>query len=202
MARPVRLLTLLTALLLAAPSVALAQAPSLAQAPARKGGSWLYGISFGAGRRSTSGTFDPSKLPATASQPPSRMSVGALDLEGGITLSRAFAVVGTFERRPTFGSPPGGWGTAGGHAALRAWLVPRVWVEGGVGPMELAYRADNPQLPTTRWWTAGYEAGGGYEIFQGPTMTLHVFARYTIATFEGLRVQTLTVQFGLLGRLH
>jgi len=196
MARPVRLLTILMALLLAAPATA------LAQAPARKGGSFLYGISFGAGRRSTSGTFDPSQLPVAAKQPPSPITVGALDLEGGITLARAFAVVGTFERRPTFGIPPGGWGTAGGHAALRAWIVPRVWVEGGVGPMELAYRADNPQLPTSRWWTAGYEAGGGYEIFQGETVTLHVFARYTTAMFEGLRVHTLTVQFGLLGRAH
>jgi hypothetical protein len=196
MVRSIRLLTVLLALILAAPSIA------LAQTPARKGGSWLYGISFGAGRRTNSGTFDPSQLPPTASQPPTPITVGALDLEGGITLSRAFAVVGAFERRFTFGSAPGGWGTAGGHAALRAWIVPRIWVEGGVGPMELAYRADNPQLPTTRWWTAGYEAGGGYEIFQGESVTLHVFARYTTGMFEGLRVQTLTVQFGLLGRTH
>jgi len=196
MTSPIRLLTLLAALTAAVP------ASALAQNPPRKGGSFLYGISFGGGQRTTKGTFDPSHLPATASQPPSKITVGALDLEGGITLSRVFAVVGTFERRPTFGSPPGGWGTAGGHAALRAWIVPRVWVEGGVGPMELAYRSDNPQIATSRWWTAGYEAGGGYEIFQGPTVTLHVFARYTTAMFEGLRVQTLTVQFGFLGRAH
>jgi hypothetical protein len=177
-------------------------ADARAQTPERKGGSFLYGVSFGAGRRTTSGEFDPAQLPATAKQPPSPISVGALDIESGITINSRLAVVGFWEGRTTFGGPSGGWGIAGGHAAVRAWIVPRVWVEGGVGPMELAYRAENPQTPTTRWWTAGYEAGGGYEVFQGASVTLQVFARYTTATIEGLRVQTLTVQFGLMGRTH
>ena len=185
---------MLAALLVAVPAAARAQAPE------RKGGSFLYGIALGAGRRTTSGEIAPSQLPPSAAQPPAAISVGALDIEGGVTLNSRLAVVGFFEGRTTFGGPSGGWGSAGGHAALRAWIVPRLWVEGGVGPMHLAYRADNPQTPTTQWWTAGYEAGGGYEIFQGPSVTLQIFARFTTATFEGLRVQTLTVEFGLMGR--
>lgn len=186
-------------LMLAAAFLGAVPASAFAQTVPRQGGSWLYGISFGAGRRTTDAALRPSQLPVAAPAPAASLNVGALDIEGGITLNGRLAVVGLFERRATFGRSDD-WGTSGGHAALRGWIVPRVWVEGGVGPMELAYRPNNSHAPTTRWWTAGYEAGGGYEIFQGPTVTLQVFARYTTAVFEGLRINTLTVQFGLLGR--
>jgi|SRR5579862_9216983 len=160
---------------------------------------WLYGISFGAGRRTTDGTFAPSTSPSGPPQLPSPRNVGALDIEGGIKLTSRIAVVGLWELRASLGQSSSGWGINTGHAGVRAWVAPRVWIGGGVGPAELAYRS-TPASVTTRWWTTGVEASGGYDIFRGPTVTLNVLGRYTMFTIEGLRVNTFTIEMGLLGR--
>lgn len=87
------------------------------------------------------------------------------------------------------------------HAALRGWVTRHVWIEGGGGLAELAYRPlANPTSPTDYWWAPGFEAAGGYEIFRGPTVTLHLFVRYAEARFETVRQQSVSVQVGLLGR--
>jgi hypothetical protein len=85
---------------------------------------------------------------------------------------------------------------------IRAWLTPRVWIEGGGGVTELAFRAGSTSsnAPTTRWWQPGVEAGAGYDIFQGPTVSMEIFVRYHQASFDAVRQQSVSVQIGLLGR--
>ncbi len=164
----------------------------------RGAGTWYFGISTGAGHRSISGTFAPTQLPPGAGQPPAR-ATGELDLEGGIGLGRRIAALALYERSAAF-SDSQGWGTFAFHGVVRAWVVPRIWIEAGAGTAELAFRQPSTSPPViTHWWSPGFEAGGGYEIFQGPHVVIHAFVRYSQATFDGLRVHSVSVQVGLLG---
>lgn len=161
---------------------------------------WYYGVSAGLGQRATRGAFLPSDEPTGAGQPPSPRWTAALDLEGGVGLTSRLVVVGMFEGGVTLNASQG-WGSLATHAALRGWVTRRVWIEAGGGLAELAFRPlANPTSTTYYWWAPGIEAAGGYEIFHGPTVTLHVLVRYTEAQFETVRQQTLTFQIGLLGR--
>jgi hypothetical protein len=183
---------------LALPSIAVAQtAPP--PPPPRGAGTWLFGISSGAGHRSVSGTFSAAQLPPGAGQPPAR-ATGELDLEGGIGLGHRIAAIALYERSAAF-SDSQGWGTFAIHGVVRAWVAPRIWVEAGAGTAELAFKQPSTNPPViTHWWSPGFEAGGGYEIFQGPHVSIHAFARYSQATFNGVRQQSVSVQVGLLGR--
>lgn len=182
-------------LAIAVPSVAAAQTPASAS-----GLSWVYGISAGLGRRTTTGTFLAAELPAGAAQPPSPRATGSLDLEGGIGFGRRVALLAIYEGGASL-SGANGWGTFAAHAALRGWIAPRVWAEGGAGVAELAFRnGSSSTSTTTRWWKPGVEAAAGYDLFQGPTVSMEIFVRYSVASFEGLRQQSVSVQFGLLGR--
>lgn len=193
MRRAIPRLIFAAALVLAVPGTAAAQ-----KSPRTH--SWLFGISFGGGQRTTSAPLKPAQLPADATQVPSPLTVGVIDIEGGITLRGRLAVLSLFERRVAMGHSPTGWGNTAGHAALRWWLARRAWVEGGVGFSELVYVSSGiPDVKTT-WWSPAYEASGGYEIFKRPTVALQVLARYTTATFEGRRLQTVSMEIGLLGR--
>lgn len=182
-------------LLVAMPSVAAAQTPSPGSGP-----SWVYGLSAGLGRRTTTGTFLTTELPAGAAQPPSPRATASLDLEGGLAFGRRVALVAIYEGGAAINDAHG-WGTFAAHAAIRGWLTPRVWIEGGAGVAELAFRAGSTSTsPTTRWWQPGVEAAAGYDLFHGPTISMDVFVRYSEAAFEGLRQQSVSVQIGLLGR--
>jgi hypothetical protein len=175
-------------------------AVAAAQTVPRATGTWFYGISTGLGARTIAGTFSSSEEPAGAGQPPSSRTMGSLDLEGGLGLAGRLAVFATYEGGASL-SDSHGWGTVAFHGSVRAWVTTRVWVEGGVGPAELAFRASStPGSSTVYWWTPGLEAAGGYEIFQGPTVTLHVFVRYTSARLDGVHMQSVSFQVGLLGR--
>jgi hypothetical protein len=189
-----RLTWVLWGLCLVIPSVARAQTTP------RGPGTWFYGISTGLGARTIGGTFSAADEPVGAGQPPSSRTMAALDLEGGLGLAGRLAVFATYEGGAAL-SDAHGWGTLAVHGSVRAWVTPRVWVEGGIGPAELAFRVPSPAATSTAyWWTPGLEAGAGYEIFQGPSVTLHVFARYTSARFDAVRVQSVFFQVGLVGR--
>jgi hypothetical protein len=183
---------------LAMPSVATAQASTPPPSP-RDTGTWLFGISTGAGHRAVTGTFLPAELPPGAGQPPPR-ATAELDLEGGIGLGRRIAALALYERSAAF-SDNQGWGTFAIHGVVRGWITPRIWLEAGAGTAELAFRqpATSPAV-ITHWWRPGFEAGGGYEIFQGPRVVIHVFARYSTATFNDVRLQCIFFQVGLLGK--
>ena len=183
----------------AMPSVVAAQTSA---APPRTGPSFIYGISAGLGSRMMSGTFLSTQLPLGAGQPPSSLATGSIDLVGGIGVGRRVALLAIYEGGASLGDSQG-WGTLAAHAAIRAWLASRVWVEGGGGIAELAFRpsaAVIPTRPTTRWWQPGVEAAAGYDLFRGPTVSMDLLVRYSEASFEGVRQQSVSVQFGLLGR--
>jgi hypothetical protein len=52
----------------------------------------------------------------------------------------------------------------------------------------------------TRYWAPGFAAGIGAEVLKGRRVSVTALTRYTRATFEGLTVNSLTFQVGLLGR--
>lgn len=181
--------------LLLLPSRAAAQAPT---SPSM--GLFLYGVSAGIGRRMTSGTFLPTEEPLGAGEPPSPRSTASIDLVGGLNLGPRVALVAMYEGGATLGDSHN-WGTFAAHAAIRAWLARRVWVEGGGGVAELAFRASStPNTATTRWWQPGVEAAAGYDIFEGPTVAIQALVRYSEASFDAVRLQSVSVQVGLLGR--
>lgn len=185
------------AFVLSVPAGAAAQIP----APASTSGpSWTYGVSAGLGRRMTTGTFLPAQLPIGATQPPSPRATASIDLVGGLSFGRRLAVLAMYEGGASLGDAHG-WGTLAADAVIRGWVTPRIWIEGGGGVTELAFRAGSTSTsPTSRWWQPGVEAGAGYDLFQGPTIAMEIFVRYHAASFEGVRQQSVSVQFGLLGR--
>jgi hypothetical protein len=190
--------------LVALGAVAALAVPVRAAAQSSDGlGTIFYGISAGLGERHVSGALPISALPATATQPPSR-AIGMIDLEGGVGLSKRVALIAVFDKGAALKNA-NNWGSLAGDAVIRAWVVEHAWVEGGLNVTELAFQPSIcPVSPApcsqAHQWHAGFEAGGGYELFHGPTVTLHVFARYSQATFDGLRQRTFTIQVGLLGR--
>jgi len=182
--------------LLLSPSVATAQ-PANQQA-----GMFLYGISAGGGERSTSGTLHDASLPASVGQPPSSQTVGVLDLSGGLVIARHIGALALFEQAGGADTATGNWGTLGIHGVVRAWVAPRVWLEGGVGTLMLGYR-----LPTgsgnygvTRLWAASPEISAGGAIFQGAHVVIGVIGRYAQGRFDDFTVRHFSVQVELLGR--
>jgi hypothetical protein len=180
----------------------LSPAVAVAQPPVQHKGMFLYGLSAGAGRRMTSGTFHSTSLPANAGQPPSDQTVGALDLSGGVTAASRLAVLALFEQAGGATTDTGRWGTLGFHGVVRAWVIPRVWVEGGFGTLDLAFRPPEQSGTTavTRFWAPSPEVAAGGSIFQGAHVTIGVLARYTTAMFDDLRVSHFSVQVELMGR--
>jgi hypothetical protein len=141
-----------------------------AQSPAADAVSVVYGISTGVGRRTVTGAFTSSEEPAGA--------------EGGAAFGDSH-----------------GWGSLAAHAVVRGWVTTHVWIEGGWGLAELAFRP--PSLPGTapsRWWAPGGEAAGGFDVFQGPSVSVNLFVRYSEARFDAVRQQTVSIQIGLFGR--
>jgi hypothetical protein len=180
-------------LLLLVPSDAAAQSPA--------GGTvtFVYGISTGVGRRTVMGAFTSSEEPAGAGQPPSPRTTGSLELNGGIRPAPRLAVMALYEGGAAFGDSHG-WGSLAALGVVRGWVTPRVWIEGGWGLAELAFRpSSSPGSATSRWWAPGGEVAGGFDVFQGPTVSLNLFVRYSEARFDAVRQQTVSVQIGLLG---
>lgn len=196
-ASPVRLWR---ALLLAGFGLLLMPADARAQT-AQERVTFLYGVSGGAGRRTTDGTFAPSALPPGAAPVESGRTISVLTLEAGAGVGRRFAAIGLYDQ--TFGgnSSAGHWGTMSGSAVARFWLIERFWVEAGGGFAELGYKApDDVPNRITRYWAPGFAAGVGAEVLKGRRVSITTLVRYTRATFEGLTVNNLTFQVGLLGR--
>jgi len=161
---------------------------------------FVYGISGGVGRRNTSGAFTPSDEPAGAGQPPSPRTTASLDLDGGIRVTPRLDVMALYEGGATIRDSQG-WGTLAAHVVVRGWVTTRVWIEGGGGFAELAFRP--PSLPGTspsRWWAPGGEAAAGFDVFQGPTVAINLFVRYSEARFDAVRQQSLSFQVGLQSR--
>jgi hypothetical protein len=180
-------------LLMLIPSAVAAQTPAGAV-------TFVYGISTGVGRRTVTGAFTSSEEPTGAGQPPSPRTTASLDVIGGIRPAPRLAVMALFEGGAAFGESHG-WGSLGAHAVVRGWVTSRVWIEGGWGLAELAFRpSSTPGSATSRWWAPGAEAAGGFDIFQGPTVSLDLLVRYSEARFDAVREQTVSVQIGLLGR--
>ncbi|HUL73230.1 MAG TPA: hypothetical protein VLT86_09015 [Vicinamibacterales bacterium] len=191
-------------LLTPAIAAALVLLPSLAaaQPPGQHRGMFLYGLSAGVGERTTSGTLQSSALPVTAGQPPSSQTVGVLDLSGGMTVANRLAILALFEQAGGASTDTAKWGTLGFHGVVRAWVGPRVWVEGGFGSFDLAFRPPNQTgtVGVVRFWAASPEVAIGGAIFQSQHVAIGLLARYTTATLEGLRVNHFSVQVELSGR--
>jgi hypothetical protein len=161
---------------------------------------FVYGISAGVGRRNTTGAFTPSDEPADAGQPPSPRTTASLDLNGGLRVAPRLDLMALYEGGATFGNSHG-WGTLAAHVVLRGWVATHVWIEGGWGLTELAFRPSAaPGSTTSRWWAPGGEAAAGFDIFQGPTVAINLFARYSEARVDAVRQQSLSFQVGLLAR--
>jgi hypothetical protein len=175
-------------------------AESTAQSPPGGAVTFVYGISAGGGRRSTTGAFTPFDEPVGAGQPPSPRTTASLDLNGGLRVAPRLDLMALYEGGATF-SDSHGWGTLAAHVVARGWVTNRAWIEGGWGLTELAFRLSSvPGTAPSRWWAPGGEVAGGFDIFQGPTVSLNVFVRYSEARFDAVRQQTVSVQIGLLGR--
>jgi hypothetical protein len=160
----------------------------------------FYGVSGGPGRRTTAGTFLRSSLPTGAKEPESKRTTATLGLHLGVKLAPRLGVLAVWDQ--TFGGNTGDghWGASAVHAAARVWLMPRVWVEAGAGPAELGYKPPTqPASTISRFWTPGFEAAAGADLLKGPRVALTALARYSAATFNGLRVDTFSLQVGLTG---
>lgn len=181
-------------LLILIPSDAAAQSPASGAVP------FVYGISTGVGRRTVTGAFTSSEEPPGAGQPPSPRTIGSLDLSGGIRPATRLAVMALYEGGAAFGDSRG-WGSLAALAVVRGWVTTRVWIEGGWGLRELAFRPSSlPGSATSRWWAPGGEVAGGFDVFQGPTVSLNLFVRFSESHLDAVRQQTVSVQIGLLGR--
>jgi hypothetical protein len=178
--------------------------PALASAqPAnQEAGMFVYGLSAGAGQRSTSGTLHSASLPANVGQPPDSQTVGVLDLSGGFTVARHVGALALFEQAGGATTSTGKWGTLGIHGVVRAWIAPRVWIEGGVGSLMLGYRvpSGSGNNGVTRLWAVSPEISAGGAIFQGEHVVIGVIGRYAEGAFDGLTVRHFSVQVELLGR--
>ena len=150
----------------------------------------------------TSGTLSSPELPANVGQPPDGQTVAVLDLSGGVTLGHRVGVLALFEQAGGASTSTGKWGTLGFHGLVRGWVARRVWIEGGVGTFDLAYRlpGQSGSNGVTRLWAVSPEAAAGVDIFQGAHVTIGVLGRYTTAAFGDFRVSHFSVQVELLGR--
>jgi hypothetical protein len=176
--------------------------PVVATAQSTPGGAvtFVYGISAGVGRRNTTGVLTPSDEPVGAGQPPSPLTAASLDLIGGLRVAPRLDVMALYEGAATFGDSQG-WGTLAAHVVVRGWVTTRVWIEGGGGLTELAFRpSSSPGSTTSRWWAPGGEAAAGFDVFQGPTVAINLFVRYSEARVDAVRQQSLSLQLGLLSR--
>ncbi len=182
--------------------MAILPAVAAAQPAARHGGIFLYGISFGAARQTASGTLHAPEIPPAAGQPPSKQTVFALDLSGGVTLGRYVGLLALFEQSGGATTPTGRWGALGFHGVARAWVTSRVWIEGGGGTIQLGYRLPSASgsYGVTRLWAPGPEVGAGVEVFQGAHVAIGVMARYTTAKPEDLKIERFSLQVELLAR--
>jgi hypothetical protein len=129
-----------------------------AQSPAAGAVTFVYGISTGVGQRRATGTFTVSEEPAGAGQPPSPRTTASLELDGGIRPAPRLAVMAIYEGGATFGNSQG-WGSLAAHAVVRGWVTTGVWIEGGWGLAELAFRPSSvPGNAPIRWWAPSGEA--------------------------------------------
>jgi len=183
-------------------ALVLVPAAARAQPANQQGGMFLYGISAGVGSRTTSGTLHDASLPANAGQPPDSHTVGVLDLSGGFTFARRLGALALFEQAGGADTATGNWGTLGIHGVVRAWIAPRVWLEGGAGTLMLGYRipTGSGNYGATRLWAVSPEISAGGAIFQGAHVVIGVIARYAQGTFDDLTVRHFSVQVELLGR--
>ena len=176
--------------------------PALAQPANQHKGQFLYGLSAGVGRRTTSGTLMAPELPANVGQPPSGQTMAVFDLSGGVTLGRRVGVLVIFEQAGGATTSTGKWGTLAFHGVARGWVAPRVSIEGGAGTFNLAYRlpGQSGNNGVTRLWAVSPEAAAGVDIFRGAHVTIGVLGRYSTATFGDFRISYFSVQVELLGR--
>ena len=183
-------------------SVLALASPALAQPADQHTGQFLYGLSAGVGRRMTSGTLVAPELPANVGQPPSGQTMGVFDLSGGVTLGHRVGVLVIFEQAGGATTSTGKWGTLAFHGVVRGWVAPRVWIEGGAGTFDLAYRlpGQSGNNGVTRLWAVSPEAAAGVDIFRGAHVTIGVLGRYSTATFGDFRISHFSVQVELLGR--
>ena len=180
----------------------LAPSPALAQPADQHRGQFLYGLSVGVGGRNTSGTLNSAELPVNVGQPPDGQTIGVFDLSGGVTLGRRVGVIAVFEQAGGAETSTGKWGTLAFHGSVRGWIAPRVWVQGGIGTFDLAYRlpGQSGNNGVTRLWAVSPEASAGVDIFQGAHVTIGVLGRYSTASFGDFRISHFSVQVELLGR--
>jgi hypothetical protein len=163
---------------------------------------FLYAISTGVGHRTTSGTLNSPDLPLNVGQPPRGQTMGVLDLSGGVTLGPRVGVLVVFEQAGGAETSAGKWGTMAFHAVARGWIASRVWVEGGAGTFDLAYRppGQSGNSGVIRLWAASPEFAAGVDVFRGAHVTIDVLGRYSTASFGGFRVSHVSLQLELLGR--
>jgi hypothetical protein len=190
----VRLLVLTMLIGGAAASSASAQAAD-PRAPAL-----VFGVFGGPGRRTTSGTFDDSALPADAEQP-SEQTTATLGLHAGVKFLDRVAAMAVWDQSWHNASAGGKWGSFTLHAVGRVWITRRLWVEGGGGVSELGFKPANQANPgISRFWAPGGQASVGGDVLQGRRVAVTVAGRYSTATFNGLRIDDVVLQIGLFGR--
>ncbi|MEO8480585.1 MAG: hypothetical protein ABI634_00150 [Acidobacteriota bacterium] len=172
--------------------------PAIAQTTSARVSKLFYGVSGGPGRGTvTGGIF---ALPEGAPPPDTNRRTVTLGLFGGVKLADAVGVLVVWDQ--TFGgkSSYGQWGSTAASVAGRLWLTHRVYVEAGGGLAELGYK---PPTQTSgrisRFWSPGFETAAGVDLLKGPRVALTTLARYSAATFDGLRVRNFSVQIGLSG---
>ena len=128
--------------------------------------------------------------------------MGVFDLSGGVTLGHRVGVLVIFEQAGGATTSTGKWGTLAFHGVVRGWVAPRVWIEGGAGTFDLAYRlpGQSGNNGVTRLWAVSPEAAAGVDIFRGAHVTIGVLGRYSTATFGDFRISHFSVQVELFGK--
>jgi hypothetical protein len=174
--------------------------PVSAQARDPRAPALVFGVFGGPGRRTTSGTFDASNLPDDAEQPSGR-TTATLGLHAGVKFLDRVAAMAVWDQTWQGDSAGGKWGSFTLHAVGRVWITRHLWVEGGGGVYELGFKPANEANPgISRFWAPGGQASVGADVLQGRRVAVTVAARYSTATFDGLRIDDVVLQMGLFGR--
>jgi hypothetical protein len=185
----------------AALGLALALVPTLASAqstpPTPLTPKWLYEVSFGVGHRDSSGHL--ASPPAGAPDPADLRWTATVGLGGGVKQGR-LSVLGTFDTTAGRQTGTGFWGGMGVYGLGRVEVTRWLWLEAGGGVAELSYRPP-PQISvvTQGFWGPQVVGGAAWQLFRSNDIALSLMGRVTRATFDGLKVRTMSIQLAITG---
>jgi hypothetical protein len=166
-----------------------------------RGGRMVLGVSFGIGEMSSND--QPIKCNNCSYSP---IAV-EFDVHLGGMLSPRFALMaevqGNFQTVEEVGRGEGTKSQAQGALlfAGQYWLMPQLWVKGGIGVAHLSYNYDDAYDTQEQPIDDGgvFLVGVGYEILSGRDFAVDLQGRYIVGTYDGVgqRITSGTIGLGI-----